>query len=79
VRGQPGHVVKNELAHYGSAAYEGVNLHRSGRRIPVEISVARIEGARGDLYVSIVRDITERKLTEGLSTTKSLRCKHCRD
>jgi len=64
VRGQPGHVIRNELARHGNAAFESLNVHRSGRRIPVEISVARIESAQGDLYVSIVRDITERKQAE---------------
>jgi PAS domain S-box-containing protein len=64
MRGHPGHVIRNELARHGSTAFEGLNLHSSGRRIPVEISVARIESAQGDLYVSIVRDITERKRAE---------------
>jgi PAS domain S-box-containing protein len=61
VRGQSGRVVMDELARHGDSAFESVNLHRSGRRIPVEVSVARIESAKGDMYVSIVRDITERK------------------
>lgn len=64
LRGTPGQVVRSELARYGNAAFEGLNLHRSGRRIPVELSVARIEGAHGDLFVTIVRDITERKQAE---------------
>ncbi|MGB4803983.1 MAG: PAS domain S-box protein, partial [Anaerolineae bacterium] len=63
-RGQSGHVVGNELARHGHATFESLNLHRSGRRIPVEVSVACIESAQGDLYVSIVRDITERKQAE---------------
>ncbi|MFZ1402011.1 MAG: PAS domain S-box protein, partial [Anaerolineae bacterium] len=64
VRGQSGNVVRNELARHGHVAFESLNLHRSGRRIPVEVSVACIESAQGDLYVSIVRDITERKQAE---------------
>jgi adenylate cyclase len=61
---QPDPVIRKELARYGSDVFEGLNLHRSGRRIPVEISVARIERPQGDWYVSIVRDITERKRRE---------------
>ncbi|MGB3061411.1 MAG: PAS domain S-box protein, partial [Anaerolineae bacterium] len=64
VRGQSGNVVRNELARHGHVAFESLNLHRSGRRIPIEVSVACIESAQGDLYVSIVRDITERKQAE---------------
>ena len=55
---QPGGVIKNHLVQYGSALFEGLNLHRDGRRIPVEISIGRIELSSGDLYVSTVRDIT---------------------
>ena len=64
VRGRSGSVLKDELMRYGSTAFESVNLHRSGKRIPVEVSVAGVEGAQGDLFVSIVRDITERKRAE---------------
>jgi PAS domain S-box-containing protein len=46
---------------YGNTPFESVNLHRDGRRIPVEVSISRIETPQGDLYISIVRDITERK------------------
>ena len=73
VRGVPGQVVRSELARHGSAMFEGVNLHRSGRRIPVELSVARVHGAQGDLFVTIVRDITERKQAEAaLATERTL-------
>ncbi|MCJ7435113.1 MAG: PAS domain S-box protein, partial [Anaerolineales bacterium] len=61
---QPGNVLKNELAQHGSAIFEGLNLHRDGRRIQVEISIGRIELPSGDLYVSVLRDITERKQAE---------------
>ncbi len=57
-------VLKNELARYGNALFEGLDLHRSGRRIPVEISIARIELPSGESYVSVVRDISERKQAE---------------
>ncbi len=61
---QSGHVLRNEIAQHGSAIFEGVNMHRDGRRIPVEISAGRIELPSGDLYISVVRDITERKRAE---------------
>ncbi|MCL4294640.1 MAG: PAS domain S-box protein [Anaerolineae bacterium] len=64
LRGQPGHVIRNELARYGNAPFETLNLRRNGQRIPVEISVGYIESAQGDLYISIVRDITQRKQAE---------------
>src|SRR3972149_2864230 len=61
---QPGNVLKNELARHGSAIFEALNLHRDGRSIPVEISIGRIELPSGDLYVSVLRDITERRQAE---------------
>ena len=61
---QAGSVIKKELARHGSALFERLNLHRDGHRIPVEISIARIELPSGDLYASIVRDISERKRAE---------------
>jgi PAS domain S-box-containing protein len=64
VRQQSGHSVSEDLERRGKTAFESVDLHRSGRRIPVEVSVARIEGAQGGRYVSVVRDITERKRAE---------------
>ncbi len=59
-----GNVIVTELARYGGALFEGLNLHRSGQRIPVEISIARVARPQGDLYVSVLRDITERKRAE---------------
>jgi PAS domain S-box-containing protein len=61
---QSGNIVKNELARHGNIVFEGLDVHRDGHRIPVEISVARIAGLQGELYVSVVRDITERKRAE---------------
>jgi PAS domain S-box-containing protein len=64
MRGKPGGVITTELAQHGNTTFESLNLHRSGRRTPVEISVARMESEQGDLYVSILRDITERRQAE---------------
>ena len=61
---QPGDVLKNELARHGTAVFEALDLHRSGRRIPVEISVGPIELPSGRFYVSVIRDITKRKQAE---------------
>ena len=68
---RPGNVVKNEMLQHKGSIFEGLNLHSSGRRIPVEISVGQIEQASGDLYVSIVRDITERKQAEAALARQS--------
>jgi PAS domain S-box-containing protein len=57
-------VILTEMEKYGNIPFEKLNLHRDGRRIPVEVSVSRIEDPQGDLYVSILRDITERKRVE---------------
>jgi PAS domain S-box-containing protein len=61
---QTGRILQNEMERYSSTMFEGLYLHRDGKRIPVEISVARIERPQGDLFISIVRDITERRNAE---------------
>ena len=53
VREQPGHRVSDELERRGKTVFESLDLHRSGRRIPVEVSVARIEGAQSGRYVRL--------------------------
>lgn len=57
-------VIVTELARHGGALFESLNLHRNGQRIPVEISVARVARPPGDLYISVIRDVTERKRAE---------------
>ncbi len=66
VRGQTGSVIAQELAQYNGVPFEAVDMHRDGTRIPVEISTSLIaETDDGpNLVLSIVRDITERKLAE---------------
>ena len=59
-----GRVIIAQFAQHGSAVFESLNLHKDGRRIPVEISIGQIKRPSGDLYVSIVRDVTERKQAE---------------
>jgi len=62
VRGQPGTVIKSELAL--GRAVERVDLCRDGTRVPVEVSTTRITGSEPGLVLCIVRDITERKRAE---------------
>ena len=64
VRSRSGNVVNTEFMLHGDNIFEALNLHRDGHRIPLEISVSRVESAEGNVYISIMRDITERKQTE---------------
>ncbi|MCP4536892.1 MAG: GAF domain-containing protein [Chloroflexi bacterium] len=64
VREQESDIVRTEWARYGNTIFEALNIRRDGTRIPVEVSVSKIMGLKGDLYVSIVRDIIERKRAE---------------
>ncbi|MBN1259311.1 MAG: GAF domain-containing protein [Anaerolineae bacterium] len=64
VRRRQGRVIAEESRIFGDTPFEGVNLHRDGTRIPVEITNTRFS-LRGRLFVlSIVRDIRERKRVE---------------
>jgi PAS domain S-box-containing protein len=63
VRGQLGTVVKGELMR-GSQAFETLDIHRDGTRIPVEVSTTRVRGGEEGLALSTVRDITRRKRAE---------------
>jgi PAS domain S-box-containing protein len=64
VRGGLGTVIKGELAKHRDNPFEGLDFHRDGRSIPVEITDALIEENGKRLVLSIVRDITERKQAE---------------
>ena len=59
-------LVLTELKLHKNDPFESLNLHSSGRRIPVEISVSKVESLQGVMYISIVRDSTERKRNEEL-------------
>ncbi len=56
-------VVLEELKMYQGRVFEGVDRHKSGKHIPVEVSTTLINE---NLAISIVRDITERKHNEEL-------------
>jgi len=48
----------------GQATFEAVHIHRSGRRIPVEMHIRLIERDGKSYTLNICRDISERKLKE---------------
>jgi PAS domain S-box-containing protein len=64
VRGPRGGVIKGELAVHGGTPFESLDVHRSGSRIPVEVSTSRLADTQPALVLSIVRDIAERKRAE---------------
>jgi PAS domain S-box-containing protein len=64
VRGQTGSTVVEKLKRYGNAPFETIYLHRSGRRVAVEISNTQIVDQDQNLVLSLVRDITDRKRAE---------------
>ncbi len=64
VRGRTGTVVISELERHQDTPFESLDLHRSGRRIPVEVAKTVIEDQERTLVLSVVRDITERKQLE---------------
>jgi PAS domain S-box-containing protein len=63
-RGQAGRVIREETDKHGDAAFESVDLHRSGRRISVEVTNSGISDRGENLILSVVRDISERKIAE---------------
>src|SRR5262249_11752506 len=63
-RGCVGTVIKRELTSHRDGSFEGLDVHRDGRRIPVEITNTVIEERGKRLVLSIVRDIRERKRAE---------------
>ncbi len=64
IRGPAGSVIRGEMERHGSAPFEAVDLHRSGRRIAVEVTNTSIVHQGQKLVLSIVRDITDRKRSE---------------
>lgn len=64
VRGLIGKTLQGEIDKYASKVFEGLNLRKDGTKVPVEISVSKITTSQGIRYISIVRDISERKRIE---------------
>jgi PAS domain S-box-containing protein/putative nucleotidyltransferase with HDIG domain len=54
--------IKTELEN--EIVFEGMNVHRNGFLIPVEVRTTRLSGTSGNLVLSIVRDISSRKMAE---------------
>ena len=63
-RDQAGSVVRGRIEKHGGNTFGAVDLHRSGRRIAVEVTYTPISVEGQKLILSIVRDITERKRQE---------------
>ncbi len=61
IRGQVGTVISREVERHGDATFETIDLHRSGRRILVEVTNTPIFDLDQKLVLSVVRDVTERK------------------
>jgi PAS domain S-box-containing protein len=61
MRGQVGTVISRELERHGDSTFETIDLHRSGRRILVEVTNTPIFDQGQKLALSVVRDVTERK------------------
>lgn len=64
VRRQGGKILQGEIDKYGRKVFEGLNQRKDGTKVPVEISVAKINTSQGIRFISIVRDIGERKRIE---------------
>jgi PAS domain S-box-containing protein len=64
VKGQLGTVIKAELTNHRDHVFEGLDVHRNGTRIPVEIANSTIDDNGRRLVLSIVRDVTQRRRAE---------------
>ena len=61
-RGESGCVLSREITDYQGKPFETMDLHKDGTPIPVEVTNNRLDEA--GLYLSIVRDIRDRKVAE---------------
>ncbi len=61
-RGKKGRVLRGELEDHRGKPFEVLDLHKDGTRIPVEVTNNRLD--EKGLFLSIVRDIRERKAAE---------------
>jgi PAS domain S-box-containing protein len=61
MRDHAGSAMRRELERHGGDTFESVDLHRSGRRVVVEVTNTSIFDHGEKLVLSLVRDITERK------------------
>lgn len=63
-RAPAGTVIREEIDRYGGRTFETVDIRKDGQRVHVEVTTTLIQTARGELALSIARDITDRKATE---------------
>ncbi len=61
-RGEKGRVLRGELDDHQGKPFEVFDLHKDGTRIPVEVTNNRLD--EKGLFLSIVRDIRERRAAE---------------
>ena len=61
MRDHAGSAMRRELERHGGDTFESVDLHRSGRRVVVEVTNTPIFDHGRKLVLSVVRDVTERK------------------
>ena len=61
VRDQGEGLLRRELERHGGDTFESVDLHRSGRRVVVEVTNTPIFDHGRKLVLSVVRDVTERR------------------
>ncbi len=61
-RGKSGSVLRTEIVDHQGKPFETMDLHKDGSYIPVEVTNNRLDEA--GIYLSIVRDISERKKAE---------------
>ena len=61
MRDQGEGLIRRELERHGGDTFESVDLHRSGRRVVVEVTNTPIFDHGRKLVLSVVRDVTERK------------------
>ena len=64
IRGQAGTLLKNDYKKYGNRVIENIGLCKNGSKFPVEITLSRINIARGIRFIAIVRDVSEHKRIE---------------
>ena len=61
IRRGKGGIVLKEQENFGIESFEAINISRTGKRIPINIQISPISTPDGNLYFSLIRDITTQK------------------
>jgi PAS domain S-box-containing protein len=61
-----------QIREYGSAVFESAHLRKDGSVMPVEVNSRLLEYEGRNVYLSVIRDITERKREEGIARERGL-------